>query len=131
MSFRSARARGRIIGVFALGAAALSFTGCVFRGTTSPSSTRVGTAEIASASLDRDIYNSPSARYDDRTVYFYNGRWMYRDNDTWKYYTKEPPELYRHRTQTRRELPPRQAPPAPRDDQQPTTPDSSGGERIR
>lgn len=100
--------------VIALVTAALT-AGCFIRGSTTP----VGTAEVESANIDRDVYNSPSARYDGRTVYLYNGRWFYRDDTGWKYYAKEPPELYRTRMEKLQQLPPRQAPPAPRYERRP------------
>lgn len=50
----------------------------------------------------------PHAYYGGRDVYFIDGRWMYLDGGTWRYYETEPEPLYRYRSTIRR------APPAPR-----------------
>lgn len=48
----------------------------------------------------------PYTYFDGRPVYYVDNRWMYRDGGAWRYYYREPPELYRYRSTVR------QAPPA-------------------
>lgn len=77
--------------------------GCAAQGRAYP----VGYTELYSGPVT-GIYSAPHTYYQGHLVYWYGGRWMYRDADTWNYYPTEPSELHRFRTTVR------QAPPAPR-----------------
>lgn len=53
--------------------------------------------EVTSAPID--IERAPRTVYEGRIVYWFEGRWVFRERDRWASYRAEPLELRRFRTQ--------------------------------
>lgn len=67
---------------------------CVMRAETVAPSTEV---EVTSVPID--IERAPRTVYEGRIVYWFEGRWVFRERDRWASYRAEPLELRRYRTQ--------------------------------
>jgi hypothetical protein len=53
-----------------------------------------------------EVESAPYVMYEGRPVHYYQGRWYFRNRNSWSYYRNEPPALYRQRPYVQ------QAPPA-------------------
>ncbi len=56
-------------------------------------------AEVEITSAPVDVERAPRTVYEGRIVYWFEGRWVFRERDRWACYRAEPLELRRYRTQ--------------------------------
>lgn len=56
-------------------------------------------AEVEVTSAPVDVERAPRTVYEGRIVYWFEGRWVFREHDRWACYRAEPLELRRYRTQ--------------------------------